>query len=52
MVEFLVMDIGPENIILGLLWLCQANLDIDWNTGEMRLKDVTPKEKPSDTPPH
>ena len=35
--EFLVMDIGTENVILGLPWLRHMNPNIDWETGEMKL---------------
>ena len=35
--EFLVTDIGHENVILGLLWLRHTNPNIDWETGEMKL---------------
>ena len=35
--EFLVTDIGTENVILGLPWLRHTNPNIDWETGEMKL---------------
>jgi hypothetical protein len=37
--DFLIMDLGPEDIILGLPWLCQINPKVDWDTGTMELPD-------------
>lgn len=31
--DFLVTDLGPENVILGLLWLREVNPQIDWKEG-------------------
>ena len=42
--EFLVTDIGPEEVILGLPWLRHTNPAIDWEKGEIRLPP--PKEEP------
>lgn len=36
-VEFLVTDIGPEDMILGLPWLTRINPIINWTKGEMTL---------------
>jgi hypothetical protein len=33
--EFLVLSCGKENMILGLLWLCEANPSITWTSGEV-----------------
>ena len=33
--EFLVTDLGPEKVILGLPWLKRVNPQIDWVMGEM-----------------
>jgi hypothetical protein len=33
------MDLGPEDIILGLLWLHQINSEVNWDTGTMELPD-------------
>ena len=33
--EFLITDLGPEDIILGLPWLKKVNPDIDWENGEI-----------------
>lgn len=35
MAEFLVTEIGPEDIILGLPWLRRVNPEIDWAAGKM-----------------
>lgn len=37
--NFFVTDIGPENIILGLLWLKNINPHINWDTEEVTLPD-------------
>ncbi|KAF9800350.1 hypothetical protein IEO21_10375 [Rhodonia placenta] len=34
---FTVMDIGPEDMIVGLDWLRKHNPKIDWETGSLRL---------------
>lgn len=31
--DFLVTDLGPENMILGLPWLREVNPQIDWKEG-------------------
>ncbi|PIL32324.1 hypothetical protein GSI_05570 [Ganoderma sinense ZZ0214-1] len=36
--EFLVTDLGPEDIILGLPWLRSVNPEIDWTGGGMRVE--------------
>ena len=36
--EFLIMDLGPEDMILGLLWLRSLNLRIDWAEGMMEVE--------------
>jgi hypothetical protein len=33
--EFLVTDLGPEDVILGLPWLRSANPEIDWKGGTL-----------------
>lgn len=35
--EFLVTDLGPEDVVLGLPWLRKVNPDIDWEKGTMEL---------------
>ena len=35
--EFLITDLGPENVILGLPWLKRINPKIDWVMGELEL---------------
>jgi hypothetical protein len=35
--DFLVTDLGPEDIILGLPWLKKVNSTIDWDSGEMEI---------------
>ena len=41
--DFLVTDIGPENVILGLPWLREANQQIDWASGVL---DVEAAQRP------
>ena len=36
--DFLITDIGPEDVILGLPWLKKMNPVIDWNLGQMVLQ--------------
>ncbi|GJF00731.1 polyprotein [Phanerochaete sordida] len=36
--EFLVTNIGPEDVILGLPWLKKWNLDINWETGDVKFQ--------------
>ncbi|KAF9796773.1 hypothetical protein IEO21_10957 [Rhodonia placenta] len=31
------MDIGPEDVIIGLDWLCEHNPEIDWESGSLKL---------------
>ena len=42
--EFLVTDLGPEDVVLGLPWLRRVNPDIDWQGGTMEIG--TEEEKP------
>jgi hypothetical protein len=37
--DFLITDLGPEDIILGLSWLCQINPKVDWDTSTIELLD-------------
>jgi hypothetical protein len=43
--DFLITDLGPEDIILGLSWLCQINPKVNWDTGTMELPD-SPESEP------
>jgi hypothetical protein len=43
--DFLITDLDSEDIILELLWLCQINFKVDWDTGIMKLPD-SPKTDP------
>ena len=45
--EFLVTDLGPEDVILGLPWLKRVNPTVNWEKGEMEL----PSGLPESTPP-
>ncbi|PIL25062.1 hypothetical protein GSI_12951 [Ganoderma sinense ZZ0214-1] len=36
-VVFVVMDIGDEDVIIGLDWLCEHNPEVDWERGSLRL---------------
>ena len=33
--EFLITDLGPEDVVLGLPWLRSVNPEIDWAEGTM-----------------
>ena len=46
--DFLVTDLGPENLILGLPWLKKVNPVIDWESGEMEL--LSSLKEPNSTP--
>ena len=35
--DFFLTSLGPEKVILGLLWLRHRNPQIDWQEGTMRL---------------
>ena len=35
--EFLVTNLGPENVILGLPWLKRFNPSVDWDAGTLDL---------------
>jgi len=43
--EFLITDIGPEDIILGLLWLRHHNPNIDWKKGTLEFDETPPMEQ-------
>jgi predicted aspartyl protease len=36
-INFLITDLGPEDIILGLPWLKKVNSTIDWDSGEIEI---------------
>lgn len=36
--DFLVTDLGPESVILGLPWLREVNLQIDWKEGVLDIE--------------
>ena len=38
--RFLVMELGKDKMILGLLWLKQYNPKIDWNTGKVDIDSI------------
>jgi hypothetical protein len=48
--DFLVTDLSPEDIILGLPWLKKVNPTIDWDSGEMEIPNSPEQFTPS--PPH
>jgi predicted aspartyl protease len=48
--DFLVTDLGPEDIILGLPWLKKVNSTIDWDSGEMEIPNSLEQFAPS--PPY
>jgi Reverse transcriptase (RNA-dependent DNA polymerase) len=41
--EFLVTELGPEDVVLGLPWLCSANPTVDWAEGTV---EVDPTSNP------
>jgi hypothetical protein len=45
------MNLSPEDIILGLPWLCQINPEVDWDTGTMELLDSPEPDLLSDDSP-
>jgi hypothetical protein len=48
--NFLIMDLGPEDIILGFSWLHQINSEVNWDTGIMELPDsLKPDPLPNDS---
>ena len=49
--DFLVTDLGPENLILGLPWLKKVNPVIDWESGEMELPSSPEEPNPTPTSP-
>ncbi|KAF9799016.1 hypothetical protein IEO21_10631 [Rhodonia placenta] len=38
---FTVMDIGPEDVIVGLDWLREHNPEIDWESGSLKLSQCS-----------
>jgi hypothetical protein len=48
--DFFVTDLGPEDIIPGLLWLKKVNPTINWDSGEMEIPNSPEPFTPS--PPH
>jgi hypothetical protein len=49
--DFLITNLGPEDIILGLPWLRRINPKVDWDTGTMELPDSPePDPLPDDSP--
>jgi hypothetical protein len=45
--NFLVTDLSPEDIILGLLWLKKVNPTIDWDSGKMEIPNSLEQFTPS-----
>lgn len=43
--DFLVTDLGPEDIILGLLWLREVNSQIDWKEEMLDIEAVQRPQK-------
>ena len=46
--EFLVIELGSENMVLGLPWLRSTNLVIDWTEGTIKVENALtdPKVQP------
>jgi hypothetical protein len=38
--EFLALNCGKENIILGLPWLRETNLTINWASGKVHIPSL------------
>jgi hypothetical protein len=36
--DFLVTDLGPEELVLGLPWLQKVNPEIDWSSGTLNIR--------------
>ena len=36
--DFMVMDLGPEDVVLGLPWLRKVNPEIDWGGGTLSMR--------------
>ena len=56
LLEYLVTNLGTEDIILGLPWLRQVNPDINWKEGRIMVNTegtsgMTIKDEPPDQPP-
>ena len=49
--DFLVIDCGKDDVILGLPWLRDRNPEIDWSTGFVRMTDEEPTSQDSDADP-
>jgi hypothetical protein len=41
---FLITELGPEDVVLGLPWLRSANLSINWAGGNMKVDSTTTGE--------
>ena len=46
--QFLITDVRPKDMILGLPWLKEVNPNIDWTMGEMEVPDGS--DTPSNSP--
>jgi hypothetical protein len=56
--RFLVTDVGPEDVVLGITWLRDHNPEIDWTAGKLSFtrctcpgssQDASPPELPIDS---
>jgi hypothetical protein len=51
MIEFVVTDLGPEDVVLGIEWLRQHNPDINWSEGKLNFSrcpaTCAPEEEPT-----
>jgi hypothetical protein len=45
--QFLVTDLGPEDVVLGLPWLRSIDLDIDWSEGTMKVSSQKGRSEPA-----
>ena len=49
--DFLITDLGSEDVILGLPWLRHVNPRIDWSSGEMKLPSEERLPEEDEAPP-
>jgi Retroviral aspartyl protease len=42
--EFMVTDLGPEDVVLGLPWLRKMNPEIDWSEGTLNMREESQRK--------
>jgi hypothetical protein len=43
--QFLVTELGPEDLVLGLPWLRNINPEIKWTKGTMKINSNSKEER-------